>query len=124
MKRKMATYMTTMDAHLRGIGDHYHTARFPSDFLRNARDIPSELSIESPSKKQQGVSKEESGRSCQISYTELMRINGNLNLGKTPVSSTKNRGSNRRSDENKTETWSMDVSFDETEIDRHREMGR
>lgn len=72
----MATYMTTMDALLRGIGDHYHTAGFPSDFLRDARDIPSELSIESPSETQQGVSKEESGPRCQISYTELMRING------------------------------------------------
>jgi len=122
MKRKMAT---TMDVLLIGMGDHYYTASFPPDSLRDAHDIPNELSIEYPSGTQQGASKEESGRSCQISYTELMRINGNLSLGKTPVSSVKKtRGSNRRSDKNKTETWSMDVSFDETEIDRRRDMGR
>jgi hypothetical protein len=120
----MATCMTTMNALLSGVGDHY-TASFPSDFLPDARDIPSELSIEHPTEVQQGVFKEESERSCQISYTELMRINGNLSLGKTLVSLVKKtRGSNRCGDENKTETWSMDVSFDETEINRHREMGR
>jgi len=100
--------MTTMDALLSGIGmgDQYCAASFPPDFFCYARDdISSELRIEHYSSEMQGVSKKESGPSCRISPTESISINGNLNLGQTPVSPKTTR---RSVDEDKTETWSME----------------